>query len=251
MLSVCLIGAGNVGYHLFNAFNEAKHVIVNQWYSRDISSISTYNNEVEITDNLKNLLNSDIYVLAVSDDAIKEVSYNLPFSNRFIVHTSGGLTLHELDKKNSRGVFYPLQTFSKDHEIDFTQVPICIETESKSDMEILKNLSHAIGSEHYKVNGEQRNALHLAAVFANNFSNQLYRIAHEICESTGANFNILKPLIKETANKIEDLSPYQAQTGPAKRNDKKTIKKHLKMLEKEEHKEIYQLLTKVIQQTHG
>ena len=251
MISVCLIGAGNVGYHLFKAFNEAQQVVVNQWYNRSLKSISSYKNQVEINDDLSDLKMADVYILAISDDSIKNVSTILPFNDSFVVHTSGGMTIHELDKKNSRGVFYPLQTFSKDHEIDFTQVPICIETERKSDMEILKNLSHAIGSDHYKVNGEQRNALHLAAVFANNFSNQLYRIAHEICESTGANFNILKPLIKETANKIEDLSPYQAQTGPAKRNDKKTIKKHLKMLDKEEHKEIYQLLTKVIQQTHG
>ena len=251
MISVSLIGAGNVGYHLFKAFNEAEQIVVCQWYNRSIKNISSYKNQVEIIDDINDLRIADVYILAVSDDAIKEISIDLPFKDRFIVHTSGGMTIHELDKKNSRGVFYPLQTFSKDRKIDFNQVPICIETEHKSDLEILKNLSHAIGSEHYKVNGEQRNALHLAAVFANNFSNQLYRIAHEICESTGANFNILKPLIKETANKIEDLSPYQAQTGPAKRHDKKTIKKHLKMLKKEEHKEIYRLLTKVIQQTHG
>ena len=91
----------------------------------------------------------------------------------------------------------------------------------------------------------------IAAVFVNNFTNQLYRVAHEITESTSVDFNILKPLIKETANKIDKLSPYRAQTGPAKRNDKKTIKKHLKMLKNEHHKEIYELLTKSIQQTHG
>ena len=91
----------------------------------------------------------------------------------------------------------------------------------------------------------------MAAVFVNNFTNQLYRIAHEITESKGVEFNILKPLILETAKKVQDLSPYMAQTGPAKRNDKKTIRKHLKLLENQHHKDIYELLTTSIQKTHG
>ncbi len=94
--------------------------------------------------------------------------------------------------------------------------------------------------------------MHLAAVFVNNFTNQLYRIGHEITESEGAEFDLLKPLILETAKKIKDLSPYMAQTGPAKRNDKKTIKRHLKHLENNQHhKAIYKLLTESIQKTHG
>lgn len=251
MISVCIIGAGNVATHLFNAFNRAENVFVNQWFSRNLNTISTLKNEVEVLDNLSKLKEADVYILAVSDDAIKDVSKELSFSNRFIVHTSGAMTIHEMDKNNSRGVFYPLQTFSKDYDIDFSNVPICIEAEDKSKLDILKQLAEAIGNMHYKVNSEQRSSLHLAAVFVNNFTNQLYRVAHEITESTSVNFDILKPLIKETANKIEELSPYRAQTGPAKRNDKKTIKKHLKLLKNEQHKEIYELLTKAIQRTHG
>jgi len=149
-------------------------------------------------------------------------------------------------------VFYPLQTFSKAAEVDFTQVPICIEAlNNKADLPILKKLAKAIGSESHKVNSDQRAALHLAAVFVNNFTNQIYRLAHEITESQGAEFDILKPLIKETARKLDDLSPYMAQTGPAIRNDKKTIKKHLKLLKNKHHKNIYELLTSSIQHTHG
>lgn len=251
MISVSILGAGNVGTHLFKALNKSNKLFVNQWFNRNLELIEYYKNEVEITNDLSKLKEADIYILAVSDDAINEVSTNLPFSDRFIVHTSGGLTLHEMDKKNSRGVFYPLQTFSKETDMHFTQVPFCIETEDKSKLDILKQVAEAIGSKWYRVNGEQRSSLHLAAVFVNNFTNQLYRVAHEITESTSVDFNILKPLIKETANKIDKLSPYRAQTGPAKRNDKKTIKKHLKMLKNEHHKEIYELLTKSIQQTHG
>lgn len=251
MISVCILGAGNVATHLYKAFFKADNIVVNQWFNRHLDSIEQFKNQVELVDDLSLLKPADLYILAVSDDAIKDVSQNLPFENRFIVHTSGGLTLHEMDKKNSRGVFYPLQTFSKDFEVDFTQVPICIEAEDKSKRGLLKQLAEGIGSKHYRVNGEQRNALHLAAVFANNFTNQLYRVAHEITESASVDFNILKPLIKETAHKLDALSPYRAQTGPAKRNDKKTIKKHLKLLDNPLHKDIYKLLTKAIQQTHG
>lgn len=251
MISVCILGAGNVATHLFNAFHKAKNVSVNQWYNRDLKTIEIHKNKIELIDQISDLKEADIYILAISDDAIKEVSTKLPFTNRFIVHTSGAMTLHEMDRKNSRGVFYPLQTFSKDVEMNFANVPICIESENKSNLNILKELAEAIGSNSYRVNSEQRNSLHLAAVFVNNFTNQLYRVAHEITESTSVDFNILKPLIKETANKIEELSPYKAQTGPAKRNDKKTLKKHLNMIKNEQHKEIYELFTKAIQQTHG
>lgn len=251
MINAVILGAGNVATHLYNAFNSANNVNVLQWYNRDISKLQSYQNDVVITNKLEDLLEADIYVLAVSDDAIELLSSKIPFTNRFIVHTSGAMSLHALDRKNRRGVFYPLQTFTKDTTLDFTQVPICIETEHKNELKILKDLAEALGCKHYRVNTEQRSALHLAAVFVNNFTNQLYRVGHEITESKSVDFNILKPLIKETANKVENISPYMAQTGPAKRNDKKTIKKHLKLLEKDIHKDIYELMTKSIKLTHG
>lgn len=251
MISVIILGAGNVAYHLFKAFKKADDIDIQQWYNRNLESIEQYKKDVEVTNDLKDLQEADIYILAVSDDSINELSNKLPFNNRFVVHTSGAMTLHQLDKKNDRGVFYPLQTFSKDVEIDFSNIPFCLEVENKANFNKLTKLCEAIGSPYYKVNSEQRSSLHLAAVFVNNFANQLYRVAHEITESTSVDFNILKPLIKETAHKIEELSPYKAQTGPALRYDKKTIKKHLKLLQNEQHKEIYELLTKAIQQTHG
>lgn len=251
MISVSILGAGNVATHLFKAFYKAENIVVNQWFNRNLDSIKAYENQVEITNDYSKLKEADVYILAVSDDAIRKVSNKLPFKNRFIVHTSGGMIMHEMDKKNTRGVFYPLQSFSKDVEVDFTQVPICIEAENKPNYKLLNDLAIAIHSKCYKINSEQRNSLHLAAVFVNNFTNQLYRIAHEITESKGVEFDILKPLIKETANKIDTLSPYRAQTGPALRNDQKTIKNHLELLENEQQKEIYKLLTKAIQQTHG
>jgi len=251
MISVVLIGAGNVAFHLYKAFKKADNVTIIQWYNRSTNNIYQFQSEVEICDNLNKLKAADLYIIAVSDDAVAKLSREIPFENKLIVHTSGSLNVYDLDKKNRRGVFYPLQTFSKDVEIDFKNVPICIEVLDKKDAPLLKTLAQSINSPFYKINTEQRQALHLAAVFVNNFSNQLYRIAHEITDIKSIDFNILKPLITETAKKIQSVSPYLAQTGPAIRNDKKTINRHLKALEKDLHKDIYKLLTKSIQETHG
>nr|WP_321237539.1 DUF2520 domain-containing protein [uncultured Psychroserpens sp.] len=251
MISVVILGAGNVATHLYKAFSSSDNVTVAQWYNRNISAIAAYKNEVRITDDVSQLTEADVYIIAVSDDAVAELSEKLPFENRFVVHTSGSVSAYDIDKKNRRGVFYPLQTFSKSTDIDFLQVPICLETLMRKDYALLKSLAVSITNITKRINSDQRAALHLAAVFVNNFTNQLYRVAHEITESQGAEFDLLKPLILETALKVQEHSPYKAQTGPAKRNDKKTIKKHLKLLDNEHHKDIYKLLTASIKNTHG
>ncbi len=252
MISVVILGGGNVATHLFKAFKNAESVSVKQWYNRHLNAISTYKNDVKITDDLSHLHPADVYIMAVSDDAVRTLSKQLPCENQLVVHTSGSVNIHDIDKKHRRGVFYPLQSFTKTATLRFTDVPICIEAINSPDYQLLKQLALAIGSPTKKVNSNQRAVLHLAAVYVNNFTNQLYRIAHEITESEGAEFDLLKPLILETARKVQDISPYRAQTGPALRNDKKTIKKHIKLLaNNQNHKDIYQLLTQSIQQTHG
>lgn len=251
MISIVLLGAGNVASHLYNVFSKAENVSVSQWYNRTFASISSYANEVDLTDNLSELKEADIYIIAVSDDSIAQLSQELPFKNRFVAHTSGSVAMHDLDKKNEIGVFYPLQTFSKEAEIDFTEVPICVEVYEKENLQLLKDLAKAVGCKPHKITTEQRQTLHVAAVFVNNFTNQLYRIGHEICETKNIEFEILHPLIEETAKKIQNMSPFMAQTGPAKRNDKKTIKRQLKLIEKDEHEAIYKLLTSSIKKTHN
>jgi len=251
MISVVILGAGNVATHLFKGFSKTNEVSVVQWYNRSLSAIQSYENKVDVTDDLNTLKDADVYILAVSDDVIGELSSKLPFKNKLVVHTSGSVSVYDIDKKHKRGVLYPLQSFSKNAEMDFANVPICIETIDKACFPILKELSLSLGSPIKRINSDQRRVLHLAAVFVNNFTNQLYRIGHEITESEGAEFDLLKPLILETAKKVQEMSPFKAQTGPAKRNDKKTIKKHLKTLESQHHKDIYELLTKSIIHTHG
>lgn len=251
MIQIVILGAGNVGHHLFEAMLQAEEIEVVQWYNRDLKKLKAFQSKVSIIDNISEILEADIYILAVSDDSIASISSKLNFKNRLVVHTSGSVSIHDLDKKHRRGVLYPLQSFTKDKVISFKNVPFCIETVEKTDLKMLINIAESVGSPHYKINTDQRKTLHLSAVFVNNFSNQLYRIAHEISDAKNINFDILKPLINETANKVQNMSPYSVQTGPALRRDKKTIKKHLKLLEGSPHKDIYELLTRSIQKTHG
>ena len=252
MISIVVIGAGQVGTHFCNAIHASSSLSIKQFYNRSKVALTDGIKDVEFCNDLDLLKDADLYLIAVSDVAVEAISKALPFENRLVVHTSGSVAMRFLSKKNRRGVFYPLQTFSKNSDLNFSAVPICIETSCKKDRELLKSVAIALGSPYYTIQTEQRQALHIAAVFVNNFTNQLYRIAHELTDSEGLEFDILKPLIAETANKVQVLSPYMAQTGPAKRNDKKTILRQQKLLENTpKFQEIYKLLTKSIQKTHG
>jgi len=246
MLQVSVIGSGNVAHHLLNAFNASSEVEVVQVFARNKNAIETTNSHVEVIEDWSLLKNVDVIIIAVSDDAIINVSEHIPLNRQLVVHTSGSVALNALNDKNRRGVFYPLQTFSKAKGIDFRSVPICIEAEKHEDYHTLVTLAKSISDYTYTVNSQQRQALHVAAVFVCNFTNHLYQIGSEICIENHLPFDILKPLIQETAQKIATLSPEAAQTGPAKRKDTQTINKHLAFLTAENQKEIYKLLTKSI-----
>jgi predicted short-subunit dehydrogenase-like oxidoreductase (DUF2520 family) len=193
------------------------------------------------------LKEADLYIIAVSDNAIAEVAEKLPFKNRLIVHTSGSIALDALGKNNRNGIFYPLQTFSKNKPIAFTTIPICLEAEAQSDYELLHKVAQSISNAVFKMDSEQRKSLHVAAVFVCNFVNHLYQIGNELCDAHQVPFEILKPLIKETAEKIQNHSPKTAQTGPASRNDTTTIAAHQSFLNDANQKNIYKLLTESIQ----
>lgn len=252
MISVSILGAGNVGTHLMRAVQSAKNLNLVQWYSRNPKSVKFPIKDIEFCHDLERLKMADVYIIAVSDKAISDLSKQLPFENRLVVHTSGSVAMKHLDIKHRRGVFYPLQTFSLTSEVAFSEVPFCIETMQKEDSKFLKTLANEMGSPSYMINTEQRQALHLSAVFVNNFTNQMYRIAHDLSDFKSINFEVLNPLILETAKKVQHISPYSAQTGPAKRNDQVTIKQHLRTLESHpEYQSIYELLTNSIKHTHG
>tara|TARA_R100000789_G_C2969663_1_gene140357 strand:+ start:81 stop:776 length:696 start_codon:yes stop_codon:yes gene_type:complete len=227
MITILIVGKGNVATHLYTAFLKVSHIEVTQISSRKLDQISS----------------TDVTIIAVSDDAISEVSAKI--KNSFVVHTSGSASIYDLENKGRKGVFYMLQTFSKDKKIDFTKVPFCLEAENEKDFKLLEDIAKSIGENIYSINSNQRKILHVAAVFANNFTNHMYKISNDICEENDVPFEILHPLIFETSEKIKSLSPKKAQTGPAKRNDQKTIKNHLNLLDSKQQ-EIYKLLTKSI-----
>ncbi|KUJ62909.1 hypothetical protein AR687_05815 [Flavobacteriaceae bacterium CRH] len=247
MIRITLIGSGNVAQHLIKAFTKSAVIEIVQVFSRKKENVAHLLDSDKITNDFSDLKEADLYIIAVSDNAISYVSRQLPFQNKLVVHTSGTASIDTLDVKNKRGVFYPLQTFSKDKAVDFSVIPICLEGENQADYAILETVAKNISNAIYSISSEQRKALHVAAVFVNNFTNHLYQIGQEICEEHKVPFEVLKPLIQETAEKINTLNPIEAQTGPAKRGDSITIDAHLEYLSKENQKNIYKLITQSIQ----
>jgi predicted short-subunit dehydrogenase-like oxidoreductase (DUF2520 family) len=250
MIKVVLFGSGNVAQHLIIAFQQSGKVDVIQVVVRDKNKAELSIAPDRITDNMNAIPAADIYLLAVSDAALPELSARLPFSNALIAHTSGSVALTSLDPKNRRAVYYPLQTFSKTRSVDYSHVPVCLEWENNKDQQLLTELAHCISPNCYTIDSVQRKALHVAAVFVNNFVNHLYHIGEEICEEHQVPFDILKPLIAETAEKVQHLSPRKGQTGPAIRKDQNTIDSHLALLTQGNQQELYRLLTQSIQQTY-
>jgi predicted short-subunit dehydrogenase-like oxidoreductase (DUF2520 family) len=247
MLKVVIIGSGNLAYHLIKAFADSTTVAVIQVVARQKNTSIPYLDPNKITDQYTSIAEADLYIIAVSDDAIAAVSSQLPFKNRLVVHTSGTAAMNTLDSKNRRGVVYPLQTFTKNKAVDFKQIPIGLESEKESDYEILHKIAASISDCMYNINSQQRKIIHVSAVFVNNFVNHLYQIGQDLCMENEIPFDILKPLITETANKVMFLSPQAAQTGPAKRKDIHTIEAHLNLLKEENQKNIYKILTQSIQ----
>jgi len=247
MIKVVLIGSGNVAQHLIQVLLQAKNVDLVQAFARNPNHLSHLLPSTKITSDYQKIAEADLYIISVSDNAIAEVSEHLPFKNRLVVHTSGSSDITILSDKNRKGVFYPLQTFSKNKAIDFTPIPMCLEAENQNDYQILEQVAKSLSQKVFAISSEQRRSLHVSAVFVCNFVNHLYQIGNQICEENNIPFEVLHPLIQETAQKIKELSPSEAQTGPAVRNDTKTIEKHLAFLENENYKKIYELLTQSIQ----
>ncbi|MCF6222161.1 MAG: DUF2520 domain-containing protein [Flavobacteriaceae bacterium] len=245
MIKVVLLGAGNVAYHLAKAFKLSSNINFVQHYRRNNKNDAYFELDIPKTDDLNELKIADIYIIAINDDAVTSLSKQLNLTQGLVLHTSGSLPLSALQCENNKGVFYPLQTFSKEQTVDFKSVAINIEVAHKKDFDLLERFAKSISNYVYEIDSFQREKLHVAAVFANNFSNHMFKIAKDICDEHNISFDILKPLIKETAEKIQNIDPKQAQTGPAKRNDQSIIKKHLEQVSGEQ-KEIYNIITESI-----
>ena len=248
MIKTVILGCGNVGSHLIKAFISSSNIELLQVYNRDLSKIESLQNKVLITNNLDAIVDADVYLIAIPDDAIIEFSKSLNQANKLIVHTSGSVSIDAIENKRC-GVFYPLQSFSTNKGVNFKDIPICIETKNENDLVLLENLATSISDHVYIIDSDQRKKMHLAAVFVNNFVNHLYEIGHQICNDNQIPFEILLPLIKETSEKIIKHNPKDVQTGPAVRNDQITIQNQIDQLNTD-HAKIYSILTQSIVKTH-
>lgn len=250
-MDIIIIGTGNTATILGRKLKAAGHNIL-QIFGRDAKAASelAYELDTESTNYWSVVQrNADIYLLAVSDIAIEEVTRELLLTDRTIAHTAGAVHKDVLKGASSHyGVFYPLQTLKK-QGAHLPNIPLLIDANNEQTLLQLQALGESISDNVIVANDEQRLKLHLAAVFCNNFVNHLYALMEQYCYREGLDFQLLVPLIQETALRIQTLPPSQSQTGPAIRRDGNTVKRHLELLEKHpDLKVIYQLLTQSIQQ---
>ncbi len=240
-----IIGTGNVARNLFDAFRTSVDVNVMQVMGRKKQALS-YFNTTKTTSDPKNIAAADIYIIAINDDVLSTVDELFDVKDKFLVHCSGAMPVTILPAKARRGSLYPLQTFTAGRKISLREVPFCLEAEYQDDLYLLTSLASSISDHVRHVTYHQRQALHLAAVFSNNFTNHLYSVAREICVEQNVPFELLHPLIKETAAKINQMTPEQAQTGPARRGDRKTQAMQLNLLKNKEYRKLYRFFTKGI-----
>lgn len=245
-----MLGAGNLATQLGLALIQSKHEIVQVFSKTTISAglLAEKLNSQPVTSPDKVVSGSDIYICALKDDAIQSVLSQLKLENPLIVHTAGSVSIDLLSNFTSRyGVFYPLQTFSKNRLCDFSKVPVFIEASDIQTLNLIKDLAHSVSSNVNELSSEDRKYLHLSAVFVCNFVNYLYATGSDILTKNQLDFKYLIPLIDETAAKIHDMHPLDAQTGPAVRLDKAIINKHLALLSGDEKlSRIYTLLSEGI-----
>jgi predicted short-subunit dehydrogenase-like oxidoreductase (DUF2520 family) len=246
---VVLIGSGNVATHLAHAF-VAHGISIAQVYSKRQENAEELAHAVhsKATNNLAAVVpDADLYVISVADDALQNVASLLPQVAGIVVHTSGSKPIEVLERFANYGVLYPLQTFSKAKKTAFERIPICLESSQKQVLESLYLLASSLSNDVRYLNSQQRRMAHLAAVFTNNFTNYMQVIAQEILEKQGLEPSLLHPLLHETFDKLLYMSPWAAQTGPAKRADVNLIKSHLELLnDYPSYKAIYQQISESI-----
>ena len=248
-MEIVIIGTGNTASVLGKKLSVAGHRII-QVFGRDSMKASelAYELATEST-NYWNVVakDADIYIIAVSDIAVEEVFKELNLSDKTVVHTAASVSKEVLKEGSSHyGVFYPLQSLRKGLSY-LPEIPIIIDASDPQTLEELDFLAHTISDKVIEANDEQRLKLHLAAVICNNFVNHLYALTEQFCKKEGLDFYVLLPLIKETAARLDDSAPSLTQTGPAIRNDKATMEKHLELLNAyPELKKIYTLLSQSI-----
>ena len=248
-MKIVIIGSGNVAYHLAKAFTQ-NNIEVSQIFGRNEVELNKISEELNIPYSTKELADADLYLISVSDSAVEQVSDLIKTEKALVAHTSGSLPIETLNGDYRKASFYPLQTFSKTKNLEYSKIPFFIEAENQIDEKSLFELASLI-SDHVETSDyEKRKYIHLTAVFACNFVNHLFARAKEIADSQDLDFNYFIPLIDETVEKIHHLEPKSAQTGPAVRGDERVLKLHEELITNEEHLKIYQLMNESIKKMY-
>jgi predicted short-subunit dehydrogenase-like oxidoreductase (DUF2520 family) len=254
MTKISLIGSGKTATALGMALKHAGHEFAQVW-SRSEAGANELAQKLHASPTTELFAihsNADVYIIAVKDDAIEEVASKLKIDDRIIAHSSG-IKSKELLKSASPnyGIFYPFVSMTKESETDFKRALMMIEGSNEGTAETLNALAKTISDNVKMVEENQRQSLHLAAVFAHNFTNHMYVMAEKILADKGLNFDELRPLIASHMANVQKLSPATLQTGPAIRHDSSTIETHLQLLDaNNEFKQLYLTMTEAIQQWH-
>ncbi|HNQ67588.1 MAG TPA: DUF2520 domain-containing protein [Bacteroidales bacterium] len=254
--NVIMAGSGNLAFHLAKVISQSG-ITIRQIFSRNLISGKELAliTDSSFTDDIdKVFADADAYIFAMNDEADKEIAEKLKIENdKILLHTAGSLSMDIFKIKTSNyGVFYPFQTFSKDAIIDFKSVPVCLEASNDGTYKELQGLCKSLSCKSYQVNEEQRKILHLSGVFACNFMNHCVFIGERILENEGLSSEMLKPLLQQSFEKIINNGAYESQTGPARRNDKISIEKHLDFLKKDKNLyDIYRIFTESISKTYN
>lgn len=248
-MQIVIIGSGNVAYHMAKAFVQ-KNIPLAQIFGRNEKELKKISEELNIPYSIKKLEGADLYIICVSDNSVEEVSKIIAKKNCLVAHTSGSLPKEILVGEYRKSSLYPLQTFSKSKELEYGKIPFFIEAENETDKKMLFEIVSKISDNVMESTHEKRKYIHLTAVFACNFVNHLFAKAKEISDSREIPFEYFLPLIDETVQKIHEIDPKSAQTGPAVRNDKRVLELHEQLL-KDESLEIYKTMNHSIRKMYG
>lgn len=248
-MQIVIIGSGNVAYHLAKAF-VLNNIPLAQIFGRNEKDLEKIAAELHIPYSTEKLEDADLYIICVSDNSVQNVSAMITKKDSLVAHTSGSLPKELLAGEYRKASFYPLQTFSKSKDLTYKKIPFFIETETEKDKEILFELASKISDHVMESSHDKRKYIHLTAVFACNFVNHLFSKAKEISDSQEIPFDYFLPLIDETVQKIHEIEPRLAQTGPAVRNDVRILELHEQLL-KDESLEIYKVMNHSIKKMYG
>ena len=248
-MQTVIIGSGNVAYHLAKAFIQNR-IEIHQIFGRNEIELSKISKELAIPYSTENLAEADLYIIAVSDSAVENVSEFIKNDNALVAHTSGSLPKEILKGHYRKASFYPLQTFSRTKKLDYSKIPFFIEADDQIDEKLLFEIASVISDRVEISTYEKRKYIHLTAVFACNFVNHLFARAKEISDSQALDFNYFLPLINETVEKISHIDPKPAQTGPAVRGDERVLKLHEELLKNEEQLQIYKTMNESIKKMY-